>query len=106
MVKIGHYLWRKLYNQCVAFSREKKNRNKKLTIKDLREMITKRKPKWLDDIPVPYEVLDGSIRDFMKAVTSNMAKREEELLKGNDFTFRINFRSKRSTSLSMYIKNR
>ena len=59
------------------------------------------------DVPLwvkvsPYEVRDGALRDFVKAVESNLAKKQEN----PKHHFDMKFRSKKINSLSIYVKDK
>jgi len=95
----------KVYNICVADYQQNKQKN---MVQHYRTIVRayREKNEWMKN--VPYEMIDGSIQDFTKALAADSAKRREQKIRNDDVMKKADFkyRSSKHNCISSVILHR
>lgn len=86
-----------VYNQCVAHSRDvtmpSTKRDAKNLFRDYVRLVVMKEKEWLQGVNAT--IVDNAVVDFINAYFSNVAKRIKRLKKGENFSFKMSFRTKK-----------
>jgi transposase len=86
-----------VYNQCVAHSRDvtmpSTKRDAKNLFRDYVRLVVMKDNEWLQGVNAT--IIDNAVVDFINAYFTNVAKRIKRLKKGETFSFKMSFRTKK-----------